>query len=132
MSITARLIFSVTLIMWVFALSSANADYFRFKTLKLSDGLPSMHVNATFQQSNGFIWFATDSGASRYDGNHFRHYFYAPGQDNHITNNYVTQIFEDAEGNIWIVTEDGLNRLNVDGSMKYFRNNPKDPRFIEL
>ena len=102
--------------------NNSHANNVRFNPLTISDGLPSQSVTQIFQQRNGFVWFATDRGASRYDGNSFRHFLYAPGMPNHITNNFVVQIFEDKQGNVWILTEDGLNKINPSGDTEYFRH----------
>lgn len=42
---------------------------FRVNPLKINENLPSLTVNRTYQDSNGFIWFATQGGLCRYDGN---------------------------------------------------------------
>ncbi|HEY0769504.1 MAG TPA: two-component regulator propeller domain-containing protein, partial [Sphingobacteriaceae bacterium] len=34
------------------------------------EGLPSSEVYDVFQDSKGFLWFATDNGVARYDGSH--------------------------------------------------------------
>jgi diguanylate cyclase (GGDEF)-like protein len=110
-------------------LSYANSDY-RFKTLSTADGLPSDQIYKIFQQKNGFIWFATDQGASRYDGFLFKHYRYAPGHENHISNNQITDILEDKDSNIWIGTEAGLNKISPDGIITIFQNDPKEPNYL--
>ena len=38
------------------------------------DGLPSMEVYNTFQDSKGYIWIGTDNGICRYDGKTFKTY----------------------------------------------------------
>ena len=110
--------------------NSLHANNLRFHSLTTADGLPSISVFQTYQQRNGFIWFATDRGASRYDGKSYRHFFYSPGTSNHITNNFVIQIFEDNLGNIWILTEDGLNKIRLDGGIEYFQHDDSKPDSI--
>ncbi|MFQ3249170.1 MAG: diguanylate cyclase (GGDEF)-like protein [Glaciecola sp.] len=102
----------------------------RFESLTIADGLPSQSVYETYQQRNGFIWFATDRGAIRYDGKSFRSYMYSPGAPNHITNNFALQTLEDHIGNIWIVTEYGLNKLSANGSIQHYLNDPQKPDSI--
>jgi signal transduction histidine kinase/ligand-binding sensor domain-containing protein/DNA-binding response OmpR family regulator len=46
---------------------------FRVNSLKINEDLPSLTVNRTYQDSNGFIWFATQAGLCRYDGNQLLH-----------------------------------------------------------
>ena len=110
--------------------NSLHANNLRFHSLTTADGLPSLSVYQTYQQRNGFIWFATERGASRYDGKSYRHFFYSPGAPNHITNNFVIQIFEDNLGNIWILTEDGLNKVRLDGKIEYFQHDHSKPGSI--
>ena len=110
-------LFSIGMLKNVHANHSSNI---RFHSLTSADGLPSQSVYSTFQQRNGFIWFATDRGASRYDGKSFRNFFYSPGAPNHITNNFVLQILEDDLGNIWIITEYGLNKVMPNGDIEHF------------
>ncbi|CAM3653963.1 EAL domain-containing protein [Rheinheimera salexigens] len=112
-------IVSLSFSMSVIAFEHNSLD-FRFKSLGLNDGLPSTEILQTFQQSNGFMWFATDRGASRYDGKNFKHFHYSPGNDFHISNNFVTAITEDNQGNIWLATEFGLNRINNEGKVTVF------------
>jgi len=111
-------------------LNNVHANNVRFHSLTTANGLPSQSVYQTYQQRNGFIWFATDRGASRYDGKTFRNFFYSPGAPNHITNNFVIQIFEDNLNNIWILTEDGLNKIMPDGNIDYFRHDDSKPDSI--
>jgi diguanylate cyclase (GGDEF)-like protein len=110
--------------------NNLHANNLRFHSLTTADGLPSHSVYQTYQQRNGIIWFATDRGASRYDGKSYRHFFYSPGKPNHITNNFVIQIFEDNLGNIWILTEDGLNKVRIDGEIEYFQHDDSKPGSI--
>jgi diguanylate cyclase (GGDEF)-like protein len=112
------------------AINLAHASNIRFQSLTIADGLPTQSVYETYQQKNGFIWFATDRGAIRYDGKTFRSFFYSPGATNHITNNFVLQILEDHVGNIWIITEYGLNRLNVNGSINHYLHDPQKSNSI--
>lgn len=116
------------ILIFIFGLSTillplfAHTSEYIFKQISLEEGLPSLQIHQTFQQSNGFIWFATSRGASRYDGYSFRHFYFAPNSANHISNNLISKIAEDNTGNIWLATEDGLNRINTDGSIDIFKN----------
>jgi len=50
---------------------SRNYTYRHFTT---RDGLAQMQVMCTFQDSDGFMWFGTKGGVSRWDGTSFRNY----------------------------------------------------------
>ncbi|WP_282166412.1 EAL domain-containing protein [Shewanella japonica] len=96
---------------------SAQAEQFQLETLTISDGLPSSSITTLYQQRDGFIWFGTDTGASRYDGVNFTNFQFSESDKTHISNNYITKIHEDRSGNIWIATEDGLNQLTQDNEI---------------
>lgn len=123
--VLSKSVFSIALISLVsfssYAIDSEKSDY-RFNHLGVSDGLPSLKVNKTFQQKNGYIWFATDSGAARYDGKTFKNYSYNPNSDTHITNSYIHDLTEDYLGNMWIATEDGFNKINPAGGVVSFKS----------
>ena len=44
---------------------------FKFRHLSTRDGLSSNDVRAVFEDSNGFIWFATSDGLNRWNGYEF-------------------------------------------------------------
>jgi diguanylate cyclase (GGDEF)-like protein len=127
-NIIRKIIISFTLLVFSsFVNASASSTDYRFEHLKISDGLPSSRVHKTFQQSNGFIWFATDAGASRYDGKNFVHYQYNPNGENHISNNYIKDIIEDSFGNIWLATESGINVIYPSGEINSYLHDDKNP-----
>jgi ligand-binding sensor domain-containing protein len=62
--------------------------------------LPSSEVYHVYQDSKGFIWFATNMGVSRYDGYSFTHY----GIEHGLPDNTIFEIYEDYKGRIWFVS----------------------------
>lgn len=72
------------------------------------DGLAQMQVVTQFEDSRGYLWVGTKSGASWYDGEDFRTIGVADGLSAHRVNT----ITEDAEGAIWLGTEGGLTRFD--------------------
>lgn len=86
-----------------------HAQQYSFKNYTVAHGLGSPSVNHIFQDSRGYIWFATQGGgASRFDGSKFESFTKASG----LINNDVTFIAEDKNGNIWIGTAAGASRFN--------------------
>ena len=65
-----------------------------------SDGLPSSEVYRVLQDKNGYMWFATDNGLSRFDGYEFKNY----GTDEGLTDVVVISMTMDSDGVIWLVT----------------------------
>ncbi|MBC3764447.1 EAL domain-containing protein [Neptunicella marina] len=119
------------LLMLFCSLSFANpiSTKYRFSTLTASHGLPSVEVLGIYQQKSGYIWIATDSGISRYDGKHFKTLSYTHGSSKGLTNNFVTSMVEDSQGNLWVTTEDGLNKIQLNGHIKHFLHS-EDPDSI--
>ena len=72
------------------------------------DGLVSNTVYYVYQDSKKFIWFATDAGVSRYDGNTFTNFRKKDG----LTSNEVIKIKEDSFGRIWF--------FNYNAAMDFF------------
>src|SRR5689334_4195566 len=70
-----------------------------FKNYGVKDGLASSTVYSAFQDSKGFIWFATDQGVSRFDGTNFKTFTTADG----LPDNEVFQMTEDSIGRLWMV-----------------------------
>lgn len=74
-----------------------NYNYVHYDT---KDGLASSIVYDVCQDKNGFIWYATDNGLSRYDGTNFKSYTVKDG----LPDNEVLRIFADSKGRVWIST----------------------------
>jgi len=55
------------------------------------------------QDSKGFIWFGTDAGANRFNGNYFEQFTVDDG----LSDNEVLRIHEDSKGRIWFLTYNG-------------------------
>ena len=77
-------------------------------TIDAADGLAANMVFAVCEDSRGHLWFATENGATRYDGDSFRTYTTRDG----LPHSTVAQIYEDAEGALWFGTYSGLSRYD--------------------
>lgn len=75
-----------------------------------SAGLPSNAIYDIFQDKNGFMWFATGEGLSKYDGTKFSSY-----TTKNQTSKSGSNIIEDKLGRIWYI--------NFDGYLYYVQNN---------
>jgi len=86
---------------------------FYFSTLNLKDGLSQLSVFNIFQDSEGFIWFATRNGLNRYDGTSMKVYRHSSDNPNSLSHNHIKLITEDKDGSIWIGTINGISRLDT-------------------
>jgi signal transduction histidine kinase/ligand-binding sensor domain-containing protein len=93
-----------SLIVVFFALSLTTFGQFHTTfNFSVPDGLPSSEVYEVFQDRKGFLWFATDNGVARYDGNEFRVFHVKDG----LTDPVVFGFFEDDYGRVWFRTFSG-------------------------
>jgi ligand-binding sensor domain-containing protein len=81
------------------------------KKLTATIGLPSNLVYQIYRDSRNFLWFATDAGAARYDGNGFQYYSMNEG----LNSNEIIRIHEDKLGRLWF--------FHLNGSFNYLQNN---------
>jgi signal transduction histidine kinase/ligand-binding sensor domain-containing protein/DNA-binding NarL/FixJ family response regulator len=74
-----------------------------FKSYTTADGLVSNSVWSIFQSSDGHMWFGTDNGVSRFDGQTFQSITKKDG----LSTASVWGIIEDEAGAIWICGPEG-------------------------
>jgi len=87
--------------------SSAQDPY--YISINKTQGLPSNSVYDIYQDTKGFMWFATDEGLCRYDGKNFKTY-----TSPILTSRSGTCIKEDKLGRIWYT--------NFDNKVYYLEN----------
>ena len=94
--------------------SPALAQTYPFKTYTTADGLAQSAVSCFFQDSQGYLWFGTWGGISRYDGREFWSYRNSALR--------VTSICEDNKNTLWVGTTEGLARFAFgDSSFQWTR-----------
>lgn len=89
---------------------AAHAERLPVKLYDTSDGLAGDAVQNLFRDSRGFLWIATSSGLSRFDGQLFRNYEAAEG----LPSPRVHDVVEGPDGSIWVATARGVARLAPD------------------
>ena len=84
--------------------SSLKAEHvLQSRHLTTADGLAANTVRHIFQDEEGYLWFSTNNGLSRYDGYTFRNY----RQDAGIEDLRIKEVKEDEEHHILITTIQG-------------------------
>lgn len=86
----------------------AHAERFRFRHYEVEDGLPSNTIRSVIQDNQGFMWFGTENGLSRFDGLHFKNFNYIADDTTSLGNNYVYSLHEDSQNTFWIGTNEGV------------------------
>jgi len=80
-----------------------------FQFLNTEDGLSQNHVFHIMQDTDGFIWFSTMGGLSRYDGFTFNNYYHKEGDSTTLSSSYINAFYQDRSGRCWVVTKSGFN-----------------------
>ncbi|RQW06548.1 hypothetical protein EH223_02145, partial [candidate division KSB1 bacterium] len=102
----------LTLSLGILAHLHAESLEFKSEHFYIDDGLPHAQVNDMLQDSQGFLWFATQHGLARYDGYHFRVFLPDSADPHSISHANVRTLAEDNRGNLWIGTSGGLNKYD--------------------
>lgn len=104
-----------------------NGQTFSSPSLKhysVVDGLPSSEVYSVLEDKNGFLWFATDMGAVRYNGYEFKTFGLKEG----LPDNSVLSLFEDYKGRIWFITYSCKLAYYYNDTVSEYSYNSKIPK----
>ena len=114
MTIKHITLFIITLFICVDVIPQGASEFYSFTNLTREEGLGHNQVECIFQDSDGFMWFGTRNGLTRYDGYELK--TYRPSADaNSISGNWVLCISEDTAKNLWIGTLlHGVNKLDME------------------
>lgn len=95
-----------------------------YRQFTFESGLPSNEVHDIEQDTNGYMWFATDRGLSRYDGQNFTNFTTEDG----LPDNTIHEIYEDYKGRLWFVSFSNKLSYYENGRIKLYRYNDTIPR----
>jgi ligand-binding sensor domain-containing protein len=122
-----------TFILSILCFFSFSQSY-PFKNFNSTNGLTAATVYKCFQDSKGYMWFGTETGAVRFDGKNFRQYTIDDG----LSDNEIFSISEDSQKRIWFLPFSGrpsflkndtfynplnnavLQKIKSDGSLSMF------------
>ncbi len=94
---------------------SAQQINYRIDKVSIDDGLSNNSVHSIIQDHQGFMWFGTESGLNRYDGNNFKAYYNKANDINSLSANSVKNILKELNGSLWIITSSGqINSFNLE------------------
>jgi len=105
--------------------SNASSQQLSFSVIGADQGLPSAEMYWVLQDHEGYMWFATNNGVSRYNGKQFTTFTTAQG----LTDNAVLTLCEDHAGRIWFGPQnnelcywyrDTIYRLPVPGLLQHY------------
>jgi signal transduction histidine kinase/ligand-binding sensor domain-containing protein/DNA-binding NarL/FixJ family response regulator len=90
---------------------AAPARTLRFEQLSVEQGLAQESVLAIAQDTEGFMWFGSQAGLSRFDGYRVTVFKNAPSDARTLVDNWVRVLHVDRGGRLWIGTDAGLDRF---------------------
>ncbi len=100
-------IFSIVLFLTQFQLPAQSLNQRHYDP---RNGLASSESYHAIQDSEGYIWIATDAGVNRFDGKHFTTF----NRDNGLPDNTIFNLYEDHKKRIWF--------LSYSGALSYYSN----------
>lgn len=103
------ILFLLTMSASVLHASPASPERWYFTHFTTDDGLAFNSVTSITQDSNGFVWFATEDGLSRYDGRDFKNF---TKDDLGIDTDFITALCADGGGNLWVGSDNGASRYD--------------------
>lgn len=101
----------------------------QFTALTGDAGLPSGNVYGIAQDAQGFLWFATGDGLSRYDGYSLRTFRFDRDNPNSLAHNTVHAILPGRDGVLWLgTTGGGVDRFDpTTETFTHYRHDPSSP-----
>lgn len=95
-SILAR---KILLSVLLFQAADLSAQAYNYTQYKIEQGLAGNIVYSMTQDKDGFMWFITETGVSRFDGTSFRNFTISDG----LPDNTIIHIYADTKGRVWFV-----------------------------
>ena len=83
--------------LFLFCLQRAAAQEHSYEHFDVHDGLAGSTVYSMAQDKDGFIWFGTESGLSRFDGTHFVNFTTRDG----LPDNEILKVYVDRQNRVW-------------------------------
>ncbi|MFH1194234.1 MAG: two-component regulator propeller domain-containing protein [bacterium] len=126
------------IILFSLFLSKANLSQIKnlkFEHITAEDGLAQNYVSVIYQDSEGYMWFGTMEGLTRYDGYQYINYSHDQYNPNSLSDNLINAIYETEDSGekiLWIATSmGGLNKFYSDKErFAHYKGNTSNPKNI--
>ena len=93
-----RTIQTLLLLTGLLTVYTSFAQEYNYIHYDVKDGLAGSTIYDLCQDKDGFIWFATEAGISRFDGTHFKNFTTGDG----LPETEILKLFADSKGRIWM------------------------------
>lgn len=98
----------------IFLYYQSSGQQIRFRNYSVAEGLPSSTVRAIEQDDQGYLWFGTKNGISRFDGYQFRNFQYKKNDSTSLGNNFIHCLARIDSTHLWVGTENGVYILDLE------------------
>ncbi len=105
----------------------------RFEAFTLPGDSPGNSIQYILQDRAGFLWFGSQEGLHRFDGQNFVTYRHDPLNPNSIGGDYVEWIYQDSKGILWLAHWDNGGLTAFDPEREIFTryyHDPDDPESL--
>ncbi|MFY7827273.1 MAG: hybrid sensor histidine kinase/response regulator transcription factor [Flectobacillus sp.] len=89
------------ILLWCYH-SFAQHSIYNFTSYTTKNGLASNTTYAIHKDRDGFMWFGTDDGLTKFDGQNFKVFRHKDADPTSIGRGSVAAITEDIQGNLWV------------------------------
>lgn len=93
-------VINTCLFLFFLANQMSIAQEYIYQNFTVDDGLPSSEIYDIYQDKEGYIWFTTDKGISKYNGYEFENFDTSDG----LIGSVVLKFYPQANGQIWCYT----------------------------
>ncbi|TMP45339.1 MULTISPECIES: two-component regulator propeller domain-containing protein [unclassified Pseudoalteromonas] len=105
-----------TVLLFIFIYSASSAAQFlpnpNYTSYNIEDGLSNSMVYTIAQDGDGYMWFGTEDGLNRFDGQNFKVYRYDPTDANSLVGNSINQVYLAPDNSLWIATHNGISQYH--------------------
>ncbi len=111
----------LVLLLLIAQVSLAQQKEYTFINYSSRNGLSSNTVNAIVKDKYGFIWFGTEDGLNRFDGQNFKLYRHKDNDSTSLQRGPVKAICLNKNGQMWVATTSNLSLYdpNTDGFINF-------------
>ncbi|HVI48992.1 MAG TPA: two-component regulator propeller domain-containing protein, partial [Chitinophaga sp.] len=85
---------------------SVSSQHYYFRHYEVKDGLSDNSIERSIQDKDGFMWFSTKDGLTRFDGSRFK--VFHTGNGAQLARDYMSPLAVDRKGVLWVGAEKGL------------------------
>ena len=73
-----------------------------FNHIDIKQGLANNRIDCMLQDQEGYIWFGTKRGLSRYNGYEFKTYKSQPGDSTSLRYHQISSLYQDENNTLWV------------------------------